>query len=105
MNKLISILFLITFCASVINSQPSLFNVNNVVDHLNSLQSIAYDIGGGNRAAGTIGYNASADYVVEYLTKNTNLSVSVQNFPFYTYRVAETPILQQVITTNSITIT
>ena len=63
---------------------------------LEELERIAYEVGGGNRAAGTKGYNASVDYVVEYLKKNTNFTVTTQYFPFYHYKELSVPTLSQL---------
>ncbi|WP_275563625.1 MULTISPECIES: M28 family metallopeptidase [Streptomyces] len=56
--------------------------------HLRKFQQIA-DTAGGNRAAGTLGYDASAAYVYQQL-KKAGYDVSYQEFPFmYTETLAE----------------
>ncbi|CAL9466474.1 M28 family metallopeptidase [Streptomyces sp. enrichment culture] len=56
--------------------------------HLRKFQQIA-DTAGGNRAAGTLGYDASAAYVYQQL-KKAGYDVSYQDFPFvYTETLAQ----------------
>ena len=55
-------------------------NADGAVEHLQALQAIA-DANGGNRAAGTPGYEASVDYVVDTL-EAAGWDVSIDEFPF-----------------------
>jgi hypothetical protein len=63
-----------------------------LVDHLAALQSIA-DEHGGNRAAGTQGYDASADYVAARL-RDAGWRVRLQrvNFPYFDLRRASVTV-------------
>jgi Zn-dependent M28 family amino/carboxypeptidase len=50
-----------------VNAWTNAVDVENVMGHLKQLQDIAYNIGGGNRAMGTAGFNASGEYVLSQL--------------------------------------
>jgi hypothetical protein len=69
-------------------------SVENIMGHLEALQTIA-DLNGGTRAAPSTGYNASVDYIVNQL-KQTNYTVTVQPFTFSTVEQVSAPILEQV---------
>jgi hypothetical protein len=49
------------------NAWTNAVTVDNVMGHLKQLQDIAYGVGGGNRAMGTPGFNASGEYVLSQL--------------------------------------
>ncbi|GGI47920.1 Zn-dependent M28 family amino/carboxypeptidase [Agromyces flavus] len=74
----------------------SCVSAEGATDHLEALQTIA-DANGGNRAAGTPGYEASVTYVVDTL-KAAGWSVSIDEFP-YTYVGPST--LQQLTPVNA----
>ena len=59
--------------------------VDGIMDHARRFQTIA-DEHGGNRAAGTPGYDASADYVADRL-RQAGYEVEVQSFEFPDYLV------------------
>jgi Zn-dependent M28 family amino/carboxypeptidase len=61
--------------------------VEGVLDHASRLQAIA-DEHGGNRAAGTPGYDASADYVAARL-RDAGYEVRVQSFELPDYAVVQ----------------
>ncbi len=69
---------------------------SGAVEHLEALQAIA-DANGGTRAAGTPGYEASVDYVVDTL-EAAGWDVSIDEFPF-TYVGPST--LQQLTPVNA----
>jgi Zn-dependent M28 family amino/carboxypeptidase len=50
-----------------VNAWTDAVDVENIMGHLNKLQDIAYTVGGGNRAMGTPGFNASGEYVLSQL--------------------------------------
>ena len=64
--------------------------VENVHDHLEALQAVA-DANDGNRAAGTSGYEASADYVEQTL-RDAGYETERQYFPFVYEEVQETSL-------------
>ncbi len=66
--------------------------VDNVVTHLEAFQAIA-DANGGNRAAGTSGYEASAKYVEKTL-KKAGYTTERQYFPFFFEMVHETSLTE-----------
>merc|ERR1712137_910139 len=80
-----------SFC---LNVDAASVSIDNIMTHLQALQTIA-DMTGGTRAAGTAGYNASRDYIVAQLTENTNYTVTVQNFNFQQTVQVSPPELQQ----------
>ncbi len=59
-------LVMVPTSAGADESLPDLVTTKNIQDHLNSLQDVA-DNNDGNRADGTSGYDASADYVIDQL--------------------------------------
>lgn len=71
-------------CASRVNNTHSKLlecvNVEGVREHQAAFQAIA-DANGGTRAAGTAGYEASVDYVVERMTA-AGYNVTLDDFPF-----------------------
>lgn len=71
------------------------YSVENVKAHLAALEDIAVTVGDGNRSAGTPGYDASVDYVVDYLSENTNYTVTLQELSFTQPTVLSTPQLSQ----------
>ena len=71
-------------------------SATGAVEHLEALQAIA-DANGGTRAAGTQGYEASVDYVVDTL-EAAGWQVSIDEFPF-TYVGPST--LQQLTPVNA----
>ncbi len=71
--------------------------VGEVREHQAALQAIA-DANGGTRAAGTPGYDASVDYVVDTL-EAAGWSVSLDEFPFLFF---PPPTLQQLTPVNAV---
>ena len=67
--------------------------VEGVREHQAALQAIA-DANGGTRAAGTPGFDASVDYVVERLTA-AGYSPTVQTFPFAFFQVLAPTVLER----------
>ncbi|UJR16546.1 hypothetical protein I4U23_003446 [Adineta vaga] len=53
--------------------------INEVLDHLNALQSIA-TTSNGNRAVNTTGFNRTLDYITDYLETNTNFIITKRFF-------------------------
>jgi Zn-dependent M28 family amino/carboxypeptidase len=70
--------------------------LEGVREHQAALQEIA-DANGGNRAAGTSGYDASVDYVVETM-EAAGWNVTLHEFPF---TFIPTPTLQQLTPVNA----
>ncbi|MFO7253074.1 MAG: M20/M25/M40 family metallo-hydrolase [Actinomycetes bacterium] len=69
-------------------------DMSRVTEHLRALHRIA-TANGGNRAAGTPGYNASRDYVANRL-RRAGYRVSLQPFTFGYYEERTTPVLEQI---------
>ncbi len=67
--------------------------LKGVLEHEKALQRIA-DRNGGNRAAGTPGYDASVDYV-EWRLERAGYDVSRQSFTFFDFRELGPSVLQQ----------
>ena len=67
--------------------------VEGIREHQAALQAIA-DANGGTRAAGTPGFDASVDYVVETLTA-AGYSPTVQTFPFAFFQVLGPTVLER----------
>ena len=65
-----------------------------VMKHLQKFQAIA-DAHGGNRDAGTPGYDASVDYVVKRL-ENAGYDVSLQNFTFDAFEEESPSVFERV---------
>ena len=55
-------------------------SVQNIMDHLEQLEQIAYKFNGTRDALH--GYNASADFIVDTLRANTNYDITVQVFTY-----------------------
>ncbi|TFV83015.1 M28 family metallopeptidase [Blastococcus sp. CT_GayMR16] len=72
-------------------------NGTGVKEHLSALQEIA-DANGGNRASGSPGYAASADYVESTLEK-AGYTVTRQDFEFPFYETSEDPTFAQTAPT------
>lgn len=68
--------------------------VDGVREHLTAFQSIA-DANNGNRASGTPGYDASADYVVNRLSK-AGWKTSVQSFDYQTFLNLAPAVVERV---------
>lgn len=73
---------------------PAGFDVRRAQRHLRALQALA-DTNGGTRAAGTPGYAASVDYVVQRLER-WGYSVSRQAFEFPFFQELSPPLLEQL---------
>ena len=69
--------------------------VNGIMAHQTAFQSIA-TANGGNRAAGTPGYDASLAYVKAKLDATGYYDVVVQPFLFDTFREVATPVFQRI---------
>jgi len=65
------------------------------MSYLDSLQYIAYNIGGGNRAADSPGYNASVDFVAAKLKDHTNYTITTQPFTISSFTVNSASELSQ----------
>eukprot|EP00002_Diphylleia_rotans_P020996 TRINITY_DN4081_c0_g1_i1.p1 TRINITY_DN4081_c0_g1~~TRINITY_DN4081_c0_g1_i1.p1 ORF type:complete len:482 (-),score=123.92 TRINITY_DN4081_c0_g1_i1:99-1544(-) len=65
---------------TVAASLPETINVENIVNHLRSLESIAYSPQYNGTRSIAAGYNASADYVISQLIRNTPCDVKKQPF-------------------------
>ena len=71
-------------------------NVDHSLNHLRQLQKIA-DESNGTRAIHTAGYNRTMDYVIDYLTSNTNLKVQTQFFDYNSFALNGNPTLSATI--------
>jgi Zn-dependent M28 family amino/carboxypeptidase len=65
-----------------------------IMDHLAELQKIA-DNNGNTRASGTLGYDASVDYIASLLLA-AGYEVTQQNFLFNSFRELSDPVFEQV---------
>jgi Zn-dependent M28 family amino/carboxypeptidase len=83
--------------ADLISNYQSSITMQNLMEHLNIFEEIAYEFNGSRSVLN--GYNASADYVVKLLKENTNYNVTIQTFPVTTYSLLE-PYLIQIVTLN-----
>ena len=73
------------------------YSTDNVMSYLNSLEYIAYNIGNGNRAADSPGYNASVDYIIGKLVESkTNYTITTQPFSFSQFIINNPSELAQV---------
>lgn len=66
--------------------------IEEVMSHLRQLQRIA-TASNGTRAINTPGFNATLDYIDNYLTANTNYKVTKSFFPVRDFALASNPIL------------
>ncbi|CAF2045669.1 unnamed protein product [Rotaria magnacalcarata] len=66
--------------------------IDEVMIYLNELQRIA-TVSNGTRAVNTHGFNATLDYIVNYLTVNTNYKVNKNYFDVRNFALATNPIL------------
>ncbi|CAF1328658.1 unnamed protein product [Didymodactylos carnosus] len=71
-------------------------HIDHMMNHLKELQKIA-DTSNNNRAIHTQGFNRTLDYITNYLTKNTNLKVQTQFFPFDSFTLNSDPTLRSYI--------
>jgi len=81
------------------NTLEEAMRVENIMEHLESLQAIADD-NSGSRTAIT-GFNSSVDYVWDLLTGETDYNVTLQEFQFPFYMELVPPKLQQVLPLNA----
>ena len=72
----------------------TLVTAPNIMAHLQKFDEIA--IANSNSRAVEYGYNDSAAYVIEQLTKKTSFTVTTQNFFAITYKELSRPLLSQV---------
>ncbi|CAF1408258.1 unnamed protein product, partial [Didymodactylos carnosus] len=70
--------------------------IDQMLNHLQEFQKLA-DASGGTRAIGTQGFNATLDYIIAYLTKNTNFKVDKRAFNASSFRVLGSPNLISLI--------
>jgi Zn-dependent M28 family amino/carboxypeptidase len=84
----LSILLVLVSCQCPIN-----IDVQSILYHLRQLDLIA-STNGGNRAAGTSGYQASMGYIISTL-QSTGLKVSTQDFTFTSFKIIGDPKLSQ----------
>ena len=75
--------------------------LEGILEHERKLQRIA-DAHQGNRAAATMGYDASAEYVADKLD-DAGYRVRFKPFDFPTWRENSTPVLEQTSPTRSAT--
>lgn len=76
-----------------INAWTNAVDADNVMGHLKQLQDIAYNIGGGNRAMGTAGFNASGEYVLSQL-RSAGYEPVVQYFTAPNWQVNSAEMVQ-----------
>ena len=79
---------------NTINKLLECVTVDGVREHQAAFQAIA-DANGGIRTSGTLGYDESADYVVERM-EAAGYDVTVQEFDFQTFIVLSPTVLEQV---------
>lgn len=75
-----------------VNDYASSIQFDEVMGHLNALNSIATETGG-NRAIHTQGFNRTLDYITDYLAANTNLKVTRTFFNMRNFQLLRTPTL------------
>ncbi|CAF3588006.1 unnamed protein product [Adineta steineri] len=66
--------------------------IEDAMSHLNELQRIA-KVSNGTRAINTSGFNATLDYITNYLTANTNYKVTKSFFFLRDFALASNPVL------------
>lgn len=81
---------------SVNDDYSTAIQFDEVMGHLNALETIATETGG-NRAIHTLGFNRSLDYITDYLTDNTNLQVTRTFFNMRNFQLLATPTLISTI--------
>ncbi|CAF0730923.1 unnamed protein product [Adineta steineri] len=74
--------------------------IEDAMSHLNELQRIA-KVSNGTRAINTSGFNATLDYITNYLTANTNYKVTKSFFFLRDFALANNPVL--ISSVNGIT--
>ena len=74
----------------------SSIDINEVVGHLDALQAIA-TAENGNRAVKSRGFNRTVDYIYDYLTSNTDLSVTKRYFLMRNYQLLSNPTFSSTI--------
>jgi len=90
--------FLLLVCLAslcVAQSSTQSVSVDRIVGHLEALQEIA-TANNGNRGAGSAGYNASVEYIVNELKTHTNYSIQLQPFSFDQVIQKNPSVFQQV---------
>ncbi len=81
------------------SSLATSIRIEEVMSHLNELQRIA-TASNGTRAINTPGFNATLDYITNYLTANTNYKIKQTSFPVLLSTLARQPILISSINGN-----
>ncbi len=74
----------------------SSISIDEVMDHLNSLQNIA-TAASNTRAVKTIGFNRTLDYITNYLASTTNFKVTKTFFLMRNYQLLRNPTLSSTI--------
>ncbi|CAF4312291.1 unnamed protein product, partial [Adineta steineri] len=74
--------------------------IEDAMNHLNELQLIA-KVSNGTRAIGTPGFNATLDYITNYLSDNTNYKVTKSFFSVIGFALTNDPVL--ISSNNGIT--
>ncbi|CAF1164052.1 unnamed protein product [Rotaria sp. Silwood1] len=80
-------------------SLVSQIKIEDLMKHLEQLQRIA-DRSNGTRAAATVGFNVTLDYITNQLEQNTNFKIQHQYFTVRNYIIHGTPQLQTQINGN-----
>jgi hypothetical protein len=70
--------------------------IDEVINHLDALENIATTTNG-NRAVRTAGFNATLDYITNYLALNTNLQVTKTFFNMRNFQLLSNPTLSSTI--------
>jgi hypothetical protein len=82
------------------NSTLSTFiSIEDVMNHLDELQRIA-TTENETRAVNTPGFNRTLDYITDYLTANTNYTVTKSFFPVRQFNLERDPILISSVNGN-----
>lgn len=74
----------------------SYIHIDEIMKHLDELQAIGKS-SNGNRAAKTIGFNRTLDYITNYLSTNTNLKVTKTFFNLRNFQLLRSPTLSSNI--------
>ncbi|CAF1226568.1 unnamed protein product [Rotaria sordida] len=70
--------------------------IDDVMKHLDELQNIA-TASNGNRAAKTIGFNQTLDYITNYLSSNTNFKITQTFFNLRNFQLLRNPTFSSTI--------
>jgi Zn-dependent M28 family amino/carboxypeptidase len=75
---------------------PQSIQIDEVINHLSALENIATSTNG-NRAVRTLGFNATLDYITNYLSLNTDFRVTTTFFNMRTFQLLANPTFSSAI--------